>query len=332
MEINRLAFGTLAAVCIAAAGGGAYLATRHNAVEPAAPVAFSAPADPTTVAGALGSTEASEGVVTPAAATTVPVATPAAPPARALTAPPRALAPAPSPRVARPAPAGPPSHDIAADTRTERDRSPAPQPAEPAPLPSAPAQAAGPPSVFNPPPPEPQFQELVVSADQVIGLQVDTPLVTSERARIEDRVDARVTRDVKVGDRVAIPAGAKALGSVTLVDRGGKMRDRARLGIRFHTIVLADGTRLPIQTDAVFREGDGPGGEAAAKVGGGAIGGAIIGGILGGARGAILGGTAGAGAGTAAVMTGGRNPATLHAGETVTVRLMQPVAVTVDKD
>src|SRR5437763_7382659 len=52
-----------------------------------------------------------------------------------------------------------------------------------------------------------------------------------------------ISRDVKVGDRVAIPAGSKALGSVMLVERGGKFKERARLGIRFHTLVLADGTR-----------------------------------------------------------------------------------------
>ena len=131
--------------------------------------------------------------------------------------------------------------------------------------------------------------------------------LTSERARVEDEVVARVTRDVRVGDRVAIPAGAKAHGDVTLVERGGKVRDKARLGIRFTSVVLADGTRVPIETDTIYREGDGPGGESAAKIGGGAIGGAIIGGIFGGAKGAVIGATAGGGAGTAAVMAGGRN-------------------------
>ena len=38
-----------------------------------------------------------------------------------------------------------------------------------------------------------------MSADSVIGLQTETP-ISSEHARVEDRVEARVTRDVKVGD------------------------------------------------------------------------------------------------------------------------------------
>jgi hypothetical protein len=80
-----------------------------------------------------------------------------------------------------------------------------------------------------------------------------------------------------------------------------------------------------------MREGDSPGRESAAKIGGGAIGGAIIGGILGGAKGAAIGSTVGAGAGTGAVMAGGRNAATLPAGSPVTVRLESPATVTVEK-
>jgi hypothetical protein len=179
-------------------------------------------------------------------------------------------------------------------------------------------------------PPEPEFEELIVSADSVVGLQVETS-ISSERARVEDEVLASVTRDVRVGDRVAIPAGATAHGEVTLVERGGRLKDRARLGIRFTSVVLADGTRIPLETDTIYREGDPPSGESAAKIGGGAIGGAIIGGILGGARGAVIGGSAGAGAGTAAVLAGGRNPATLPSGTPVTVRVTKPTTVTVEK-
>jgi hypothetical protein len=179
-------------------------------------------------------------------------------------------------------------------------------------------------------PPAPVLEELVVSAQSVIGLQMETS-VSSENARLEDEVVARVTRDVKVGDRVAIPSGARAQGEVTLVEKGGRLKDRARLGVRFTSIVLADGTRIPIHTETVMREGDSPGRESAAKIGGGAIGGAIIGGILGGAKGAAIGSTVGAGAGTGAVMAGGRNAATLPAGSPVTVRLESPATVTVEK-
>jgi type IV secretory pathway VirB10-like protein len=176
----------------------------------------------------------------------------------------------------------------------------------------------------------PQFEEVTVPAEAVIGLQLESS-VSSDSARVEDRVEARVTRDVRAGGRVAIPAGSRVLGSVSVVERGGKMRERARLGVRFHTVILADGTELALQTETVLREGESPGNASAAKVGGGAIGGAILGAILGGGKGAAIGAGVGAGAGTAAVMAGGRKPAQIQAGSPMTVKVLSPVTVSVEK-
>jgi hypothetical protein len=155
--------------------------------------------------------------------------------------------------------------------------------------------------------------------------------VTTETARVEDRVEARVMREVAVDGRTAIPAGTRALGAVTVVERGGKVKERARLGVRFHTLVLADGTQLPIRTDAIIREGESPAGDSARKIGGAAVGGAILGALIGGKKGAIVGGATGAAGGTAVVYSGDRNAATLPAGAVVTVRLSAPVAVEVEK-
>jgi uncharacterized protein YcfJ len=116
------------------------------------------------------------------------------------------------------------------------------------------------------------------------------------------------------------------------VERGGKVKERARLGIRFHTIVLGNGSRLNIKTDSVVREGASPAKESAAKIGGAAIGGAILGAILGGGKGAVIGGATGAAGGTAATMASDRNPAVLNAGTTVSVRMQQPVTVTTEKN
>jgi outer membrane lipoprotein SlyB len=67
-------------------------------------------------------------------------------------------------------------------------------------------------------------------------------------------------------------------------------------------------------------------------VGGAAVGGAILGAILGGGKGAAIGGSVGAAGGTAAVMAGGRNPAVLTSGTSLTVRLNQPVTIVVERD
>jgi type IV secretory pathway VirB10-like protein len=163
-----------------------------------------------------------------------------------------------------------------------------------------------------------------------MGLEVDTPL-SSEHTRVEDRVDARVTRDVMAGGRVAIPAGSRVLGAVTLVERGGKVKQAARLGVRFHTLVLSDGREIPLRTEPIYREGESPTGESARKIGGAAIGGAILGAIIGGGKGAVIGGATGAAGGSAVVMAGDRNAATLAPGTVVTVKLSAPATIDVEK-
>jgi hypothetical protein len=200
----------------------------------------------------------------------------------------------------------------------------------PAPAPTLPTPIDAP--LPEPPPPaRPQIVEVVVPASSVVGLRVVTSL-SSETARVEDSVDARVTRDVVAEGQLAIPAGSRVLGDVVTVERGGKMKDKARLGVRFHTLVLADGRHVAFRTDAIFREGSSPGAESTRKIGGAAIGGAVLGAIIGGAKGAAIGGATGAAGGSAVVMAGDRNAATLPAGTIVTVRLTSPVAVNVERE
>jgi hypothetical protein len=182
-----------------------------------------------------------------------------------------------------------------------------------------------------PPPPQKVLQELVVSADSVVGLRIEST-VSSEVAKVEDPVEARVTRDVHVGSEIAIPAGSRVLGSVIQVERGGKMKTAARIGVRFHTLVLPDLTRISMQTEAIYREGKSPGQESAAKVGAATMGGAILGAIIGGGKGAAIGGAVGAAGGTGAVMAGGRNPAVLTSGTSLTIHLSQPVTIVVERE
>jgi hypothetical protein len=315
--------GAVAALCIAAGAGGAYLATRGGNSESAA-VAAGTEAPVVGPDAVVSVAQQPEATVTADAARLVD-RRPASQASARRTAP---LRPAVSRERQLPVASGRPESTPEIDSQslpaprleTRLDTPPTVEPVWPSE--PEPVRAAEPAA--------PEFEELIVSADSVVGLQVETS-ISSERARVEDEVIAHVTRDVRVGDRVAIPAGAKAHGEVTLVERGGRLRERARLGVRFTSVVLADGTRIPLETDTIYREGDAPSRESAAKIGGGAIGGAIIGGLLGGAKGAIIGGSAGAGAGSAAVLAGGRNPATLPTGTPVTVRVIKPTTVTVEK-
>ena len=346
MVSNRIGLAVVGGACVLAAGGGAFLATRYVSGPPAhaltAATASPAPSTPEAV-------HETEAVLDPVA----PVGDEYGPGERADDGAPAASAPkaAPEPKAAAPAASARPARRAAAErpatqrakVTPRRTEAPAAVPSSPsprAPLPEPPPRTADEtPSGYVPTPMEPielpraaerQFDELVIPAESVIGLQLERS-ISSETARVEDRVEARVTRDVRVDGRVAVPAGSQLLGSVALVERGGKMKERARLGVRFHTLVLADGTTHAVQTDTVYREGESPAGSSAAKIGGGAIGGAILGAIIGGGKGAVIGGATGAGGGTAAVMAGSRRPATIGAGSTMTVRVLSPVTVTVEQ-
>jgi len=335
MFSNKLAFTALGAACIVAASAGGYLALRQNTTSVAtSPAASVDPGQSTQSATPSYPVQETEAVVS----RTLPAENPEAAPAKSATAtiaPVKRVtkaAPLQAPRIDTPAPLDRPGTNGGASVPIPLSPQ-APQAApeavtpqlrpgdtvlvaqEPVPLPEPPQKSS-----------QKSIDELVVSADSVIGLQSETS-VSSERARVEDRVEARVTRDVRVGNRVVIPAGSRAIGVVSQVERGGKFKEHARLAIRFQTIVLADGTRLPISTDAVIREGAAPSNESAKKIGGGVVAGTILGAILGGAKGAAIGGMAGGGAGAGVVATGDRNAATLHAGEPITIRLLSPVTV-----
>lgn len=328
--------GLTVVLCVLAAGVGGYFATRTGIVQTApAPAANAVPAEPVQESAPAPATQPPvEGL----AASVAPTAAPEPPPVA--TAPVRARE-----KSVQPARKSPPASQTA-------PRRPVADPAAPSVVLQTPPAAgtavglsgAEPPVVTLPPvelpvaslpepvappaEPEPQFDEVEVEADSVLGLKIDST-VHSEIARVEDPVEAHVSRDVRVGSLVAIPAGSRVLGVVTQVEKGGKMRNRARLGIRFHTLVMGDGTRTTIQTDAIYREGEAPGQEAASKMGAAAAGGAILGAILGGKKGAAIGGSMGAAGGAAAVMAGDRNAAVLQAGTSVTVRLLRPVTVMV---
>lgn len=328
---SRLVVAGLALGCLTAAAGGSYLAVRQNAAvavptESAAPVP---PVQPVSSGTAVAETEA---VVTPHLSAEPRRASPAAVER------PEPVRPA-APRRARQRASEQPviaaAHDpAAADVAAPAVEVPPTGAAVPAPAPE-PERPVGHPTAAAPEvsasrPAAPIIDQITIPASAVIGLDIERT-ITSEQARPEDRVEARVTRDVYAEGHLAVPAGSRALGNVTLVERGGKVKERARLGVRFHTLVLADGRQVPIRTETVLREGESPVAGSSRKIGGAAIGGAVLGALLGGGKGAVAGAAAGAAGGTAAVMAGGRQAATLAGGSVVTIRLTAPATVEIER-
>ncbi len=174
MEINRAAFGALAVVGIVAAGGGAYMANRHNGAELVQPAPMhAAPAGSAVTETENTITSAPVAAVEPAPSVTAPEPAPApAAPVRAAR-----RAPAPSPRTSAPAPQrartspayggnSSPSAPVYAPSHTPLDPpvSPAIEPLENTTVERAPVVQE---------PPRKMYDELVIPADSVIGLQVE---------------------------------------------------------------------------------------------------------------------------------------------------------------
>jgi hypothetical protein len=175
------------------------------------------------------------------------------------------------------------------------------------------------------------LEELVVPAGTIMGLVLTKP-VSTESAKVEDPVEARVTQDINSGAQLAVPAGTKVVGSVTVVDKGGKIKEPAKIGIKFHTLALNTGAEVPVAIDPLTYQADpGPAQRSTRNIAIGAAGGAALGWLLGGKKGAIQGGTVGAGAGTAVTQVTNSSVATLPAGAQARVVITAPFTVVVKK-
>jgi hypothetical protein len=94
------------------------------------------------------------------------------------------------------------------------------------------------------------------------GVPLQVLLTDKLRFKVNESVHATIAEPVFSFDREVIPAGTKVEGTITGFESAGKWkRISAMLGgdftpqrepqITFHTLVFADGTRLPIQTSAL---------------------------------------------------------------------------------
>jgi hypothetical protein len=232
---------------------------------------------------------------------------PQAAPAEPAPAPPAAAAPAPSAR-----PAAPPSRPRAA--------------AEPAP---PLRNSASTPVVREPAaPPKPTAHEVTVRSGTELPLELLTTLST-ETAAVEDEVRARLKQAVVVNGETVVPNGATLIGSVTEVERAGRVKGLAHLAIRF-TEVTYSGERHRINTAPLTFQGEATKSEDATKVGAGAGIGAVIGGILGGGSGAAKGAAIGGAAGGGAVLATRGKDVELASGTALTAVLAAPVTVTIE--
>ena len=166
---------------------------------------------------------------------------------------------------------------------------------------------------------------IVVKAGNKIVITADES-VSSKTSNSGDRFDASIAEPVVVGDRVVIPKGAKATGTVTDAKSAGKFKGNAAITVTLRSVTV-HGEEYRLKTTEVTESGKGRGKRTAEGAGGGAVVGALIGALAGGGKGAAIGAGAGAGAGTAGTALTGNRDATIGAETRLRFKLQDPLEV-----
>jgi hypothetical protein len=129
-----------------------------------------------------------------------------------------------------------------------------------------------------------------------------------------------------VGDKVVVPKGARASGTVIEAHAAGRFKGAATLNLALDTLEIR-GKAHRIQTAALSEQSKGKGKRTAGMIGGGTAAGALIGGLAGGGKGAAIGALVGAGAGTAGAGLTGKRDIQLPAETVVSFQLSSPITV-----
>ena len=163
----------------------------------------------------------------------------------------------------------------------------------------------------------PEGTSIVVRLDQAIS---------SKTSRAGDTFTATVAQPISVGDKVVIPQGATASGTVVDAKARGRFKGAAMLKIVLNSVTV-NNSNYNVETSADSRSMKGKGKRTATLIGGGAGLGALIGGLAGGGKGALIGAGAGAAAGTAGTAFTDNKDIVLNSEQAVTFRLLKPLEV-----
>lgn len=171
--------------------------------------------------------------------------------------------------------------------------------------------------------------------------------VSTKTAMVGDRVYLQTNFPVLAGGRIVIPPGSYVTGTVTQVKRGGKMKGRAELYVRFDSLTLTNGVTRDFRAAIGGLDGGNPGkvdrtegkvegdsnkGGDMMNVGEAAAWGTMIGGVA--SRtgtGAGIGAAAGAAAGLAGILLTRGPDAILERGSTVEMLLDRTLRFTDDE-
>jgi len=171
------------------------------------------------------------------------------------------------------------------------------------------------------------YREITIPAGTALSLEMGST-VSSRTSRVEQPVSATLRRPLIVRGVTVVPAGAAIGGYVSQAQRSGRVKGRARVGVRFTTVRIGD-TRYTIHTAGITRLAPATKKKDAMKIGIGAGAGALVGALTGGKKGAAIGSGIGGAGGTALVLSTRGKEVSLGRGAIVTTRLSEPLTVRV---
>lgn len=174
-------------------------------------------------------------------------------------------------------------------------------------------------------PAEPVYREVTVPAGTTLRLELKSS-VASDTSKVEDTVRAVVRQSVTIDGKPVIPAGTEVVGTVTDVERSGRVKGLAHIAYRF-TSLRHDSERYDIRTSVISHQAKATKKKDATKIAIGAGAGAALGAILGGGSGAAKGAAIGGGAGTGAVLATRGDEVRLGPGADVSTRLTSPLTI-----
>ena len=158
----------------------------------------------------------------------------------------------------------------------------------------------------------------------MVRVRTQTTISTRE-ARNGETIQANLDAPLVVNGIVLAPRGAEVTLAVADSDPGGRVKGRARIGLRLVSLPVA-GERRSVVASTYWHEAAGTKKKDIAKIGILSGIGAAVGAIAGGGKGAAIGAGAGGGAGTAVVLSTHGDAAVVPAESVIQFRLEQPVS------
>jgi len=160
-----------------------------------------------------------------------------------------------------------------------------------------------------------------------VSVRINTT-INSEKNVAGDSFSATLDAPLVINDIVLAERGARVDGKVVEVDRSGRVKGTARITLALTGILLSDGQKVELKTDAWERMAQSSTKKDAAKVGIMTGIGAAIGAIAGGGKGAAVGAASGAGAGTGVVLATRGSAAQIDVETKIPFRLSSALTVT----